>query len=221
MFSGFSMWRRKIRLRRRSISASARRTSTALPTSRWENASPQSVSIFSRMRRHLGEVARVFGVDASAGGLGAVGKTEQQVADALEADHELHAGEKFARFGGPDFGDGGGHPVVDFHVERVEFAFALAKGVEQGVRAGGDAFGGGSRGFFRHVAGFDRAAHDVVVGGFGSGLLTAVLIAVSAGRECVRSGVLVGLSLVLRRFRDGIANASRIRVLVSFAVNML
>ena len=114
--------------------------------------------------------------------LGAVGEAEQQVADALEADHELHAGEKFAGFGGIDFGDGGGDAAVDFHVEGVEFALALAQRVEQSVGAGGDAFGGGSGGFFGHVAGFDRAAHQIVVGRFGMGDLAAVLIEVSAGR---------------------------------------
>jgi hypothetical protein len=48
--------------------------------------------------------------------LSAVGKAEKQVADAFEADHELHAGEEFAGFGGLDFGDGGGNGAVDFHV---------------------------------------------------------------------------------------------------------
>ena len=57
---------------------------------------------------HVGEVASVLGIDASGRGLSAVGEAEQQVADALEADHELHAGEKFAGLGGADSGDSGG-----------------------------------------------------------------------------------------------------------------
>src|ERR1017187_7727687 len=93
---------------------------------------------------HLGKVAGVFGIDASTDGEGAVGEAEKQVADALEADHELHAGEQFAGFGGADFGDGGGDSAVDFHVERIEFTFALAQGVEQGSGAGGNALGGGA-----------------------------------------------------------------------------
>jgi hypothetical protein len=32
--------------------------------------------------------------------LSAVGEAEQEVADAFEADHELHAGEEFAGLGG-------------------------------------------------------------------------------------------------------------------------
>ena len=44
---------------------------------------------------HVGEVAGVLGIDAAGGGLSAVGKAEKKVADALEADHELHAGEEF------------------------------------------------------------------------------------------------------------------------------
>ena len=176
-FPGFSMWRRKMRLRRRSISASARRTSMALPISRSEKASPQSVSIFSSMvaiwvrSRVSSESMRPLDRE------GAIGEAEQQVSDALEADHELHAGEKFAGFGGFDFGDGGCDAAVDFHVEGVEFALALAQGIEQGGRAGGDAFGRGSSGLFRHVAGFHRATHDVLMSRFGSReLLIAVLI---------------------------------------------
>ena len=120
---------------------------------------------------HLGEVAGVIGVDASADRERAVGEAEKQVANALEADHELHAGKELAGFGGANFGDGGGDSAVDFHVERVEFAFALAQGIEQGAGTGGDAFGGCSRGFLGHVAGFDGAAHDVVMSRFGVGRL--------------------------------------------------
>jgi hypothetical protein len=99
--------------------------------------------------------------------LRAVGEAEQEIADALKADHELHAGEKLAGFGGLDFGDGGGDGGVDFHVERVEFALALAQRVQQRSGAGGDAFGGGSGGFFGEAAGFDGAADDVMMGWLG------------------------------------------------------
>src|ERR1019366_1333237 len=47
-FSGFSMCRKKMILRNRSISASARSTSIAFLTSRWEKDWPTSDSIFSR-----------------------------------------------------------------------------------------------------------------------------------------------------------------------------
>ena len=103
--------------------------------------------------------------------MGAVGEAEQQIADALQADHELHAGEQFARLGGGDLGDGVGDAAVDFHVELVEFFFALAEGIEQGDGAGGDAFGGGSGRFFGHLAGLHREAHQMAIGRFGYGLL--------------------------------------------------
>jgi hypothetical protein len=119
--------------------------------------------------RHLREVAGVFGVDASAGGLGAVGEAEKEVAYALKTDHELHTGKKFACFGRADLRDGGGDTAVDFHVERIELAFALAERVEQRGGAGGDAFSGGSRGLLGHAAGFHSAAHDVVMSRFWSG----------------------------------------------------
>ena len=99
--------------------------------------------------------------------MSAVGKAEEQVADALEADHELHAGEEFAGFGGLDFGDDRGDGAVDLHVEGVEFALALAQRVQQQAGTGGDAFGGGTRGFFGETAGFDGPADDVAVGRFG------------------------------------------------------
>ena len=132
----------------------------ALVTSRAENAAPTVGQHFFEEGRHLGEIASVFGVDASAGGLGAVGEAEQQVADALESDHHLHTGQQFAGLGGADFGDGGGDAAVDFDVERVEFAFALAQRVEQSGGAGGDAFGGRAGGFLGHAAGFHGAAHE-------------------------------------------------------------
>ena len=75
---------------------------------------------------HAREVARVIGIDAAASGLSAVGETEKQVADALEADHELHTGEKFAGLNGLDFRNDGGDCAVDFHVKGIEFALALA-----------------------------------------------------------------------------------------------
>ena len=133
--------------------------------------------------RHLREVARVLGVDASGRGLGAVGKAKQKIADALEADHELHAGEKFASLGGPTSVMAVVTPLsismssVSSSRSRWRSEFSSAFG------AGGDAFGSGAGGFFGHVTGFDGAAHEVVVGRFGVGLLIAVLIGVSAGRE--------------------------------------
>ncbi len=79
----------------------------------------------------MGEVANVLGIDAAGRGLSAVGKAQQQVADALQADHKLHAGEKLTRLGGFDIRDNGRDGAVDFHVEGIEFALALAQRVEQ------------------------------------------------------------------------------------------
>jgi hypothetical protein len=117
-------------------------------------------------RGHLRELAGVFGVDASADRLRAVGEVEQEVADALEANHELHAGEKFARLTRADLSDGSGDSVVDFEIKSVEFAFALAQRTEQGGGPGSNAFCGGAGGLFGHVAGFHGAAHDVMVSRF-------------------------------------------------------
>ncbi len=96
---------------------------------------------------HVGKVAGVFGIDAAGGGLSAIGEAEEQVADALKADHELHAGQEFASLGRFNFGDDRGDGAVNFHVEGVEFALALAQRVEQRAGTGGDTFGGGGRGF--------------------------------------------------------------------------
>ena len=116
---------------------------------------------------HLGEVASVFRVYASADRECAVGEAEQEISDALQTDHELHAGEELAGFGWSYLRDGGRDSVVDFEIERVELAFALAKRVEQSIGTGGDAFGGCARGFFGHVTGLDCAANDVVMSRFG------------------------------------------------------
>ena len=121
---------------------------------------------FFEKRRHLREVARVLGVDTSRDREGAVCETQQEVADTLEADHEFHTSEEFTGFGWADFGDGGGNSVVDFKVEGIELAFALAEGVEQGAGAGGDTFGSSACGLFGHVTGLHRAANDIVMGRF-------------------------------------------------------
>ena len=112
---------------------------------------------------HAGEVASVFGIDASGGGLGTVGKAEKQIADAFETDHELHTGEKLAGLGGLDFGDNRGDGAVDFHVDGVKLKFALTQRTQQRIGTGSDAFGGGGGGFFRQAAGFDGAADDMVM----------------------------------------------------------
>jgi len=119
--------------------------------------------------RHLSKVPRVFGVDASADGEGTVGEAQEEVADALEANHELHAGEEFAGLGGTDLGDGGSDAAVDFPVERIQIAFALAQRIEEDRRTGGDALGRSASRFLGHVAGFDGAANDVLMRGLGIG----------------------------------------------------
>jgi len=116
---------------------------------------------------HVSEVASVFGIDATSGGLRAVRKTEEKVADALQADHELHASKEFAGLGGLYFSDGGGNRAVDFHIERVELAFADAQGIQQSAGASGDALSGGAGGFPGQKTGFDGATDDPPMGGFG------------------------------------------------------
>ena len=76
---------------------------------------------------HVGEVASVLGIDAAGSPLSAVGEAEEQVANAFEADHELHEGEEFASFGRLNLGDGSSNGGVDFHVERIEFPLALTQ----------------------------------------------------------------------------------------------
>ena len=116
---------------------------------------------------HAGEVSDVLRVDASRGSLAAIGEAEQEIADTFEADHELHAGEKFAGLGGLDFGDEGSDGAVDLHVEGVEFALAQAQRIQQRERTGGDAFGSGGSGVLSQTAGFNSAANDMLVGRFG------------------------------------------------------
>ena len=116
---------------------------------------------------HVSEVASVFGIDATCGGLRAVCKTEEKVADAFQADHELHTSQEFAGLGRLYFGDGGGNRAVDFHIERVELAFADAQGIQQSAGAGGDALSGGAGGFLGQKTGFDGATDDPPMGGFG------------------------------------------------------
>jgi hypothetical protein len=126
---------------------------------------------FFEKGRHLREIAGVLGIDASADGEGAVGEAEQQITDALQSDHDFHAGQQFAGFGGSNFRDGDGDSAVDFHVEGVKFAFALAQRIEQGGRPGGDAPGSRAGSFLSHATGFDGPAHQVVMNGFRSGSL--------------------------------------------------
>jgi hypothetical protein len=89
------------------------------------------------------------------------------IANALEADHELHAGEEFTGVGGLDRGNGGSYGIVYFQIQGIEFALALAYGSEQCAGAGGDSFGGSGSGFFGQVASLNRAAHEVAVNGLG------------------------------------------------------
>jgi hypothetical protein len=117
---------------------------------------------------HVGEVAGIFGIDAAGSGLSAVREAKEQVADALETDHELHTGEEFAGFDGLDFSDKRGDGAVDFPVEGVEFALALAEGIEQWARAGGDALGRCTSRFLCQTTGFNRAPDNVMMGRFGS-----------------------------------------------------
>ncbi len=121
--------------------------------------------------RHLRQVAGVLCVDSAASRLCAVGETEQQVADTFQSDHELHAGEKFARVAGLHLGDGAGDAGIDFHVERIKFALALAQRIQQRGRSGGDPFGSGPCGFFGEVTRLDSAPNKIVMGRFRSGSL--------------------------------------------------
>ena len=46
---------------------------------------------------YTGDTAQILGINAAPRGLPAGGKAQEQIADALEADHELHAGEQLFR----------------------------------------------------------------------------------------------------------------------------
>jgi len=115
----------------------------------------------------VSKVTGIVRIDASGGGLSAVGEAEQEITDALQANHELHTGEQFAGLGGFDFSDDGSDGAVDFHVERIHVALALAQGIQQRSRAGGDTFGGSAGGFLGEMTGFNGAPDDMVMGRFG------------------------------------------------------
>jgi len=116
---------------------------------------------------HLREFAGVLRIDTAPGRLGAGGETQEQVADTLEPDHELHAGEQKSGFGFGDAGDGRGHTRVDLHVDGVKILFALADVVEAGHGTGRNAFGSDGGGGAREFAGFNGALGKVERSGIG------------------------------------------------------
>ena len=119
---------------------------------------------FFQHGRHVREVARVLRIDPGAGRLRAAGKTEQQIPDAFQADHEFHAGQQLASFGFGHLRDGERNPIVDFAVERVEFLLALPDGIEQRRRAGRNTLGGRSGCILGNGAGVNRSFYQVRVG---------------------------------------------------------
>ena len=157
-------------------------------TSRVEKAVPTSVKHFFQDRGHVGEVANVLGIEAGADGLRAAGKAEQKVANALQADHELHAGQQLAGFGLGDLSDDLGHARVDFHVQVVEFFFAFAEGIENATGCGGNAFGGGCSGFLGDVTSFNGALHQVGVGRFRFGASQMAVLMRTSLPEATRRG---------------------------------
>ena len=65
------------------------------------------------------------------GRLRAAGKTEQQISDALQADHEFHAGKQFTSLGFGHLSYRERNPIVDFTVQQVELFLAFSNRVEQ------------------------------------------------------------------------------------------
>ena len=115
---------------------------------------------FFKNSRHVGQVAGILWIDLRSGSLSAGRKTQQQVADALEADHELHAGEQVAaiflwslRNNPRDIG-------IDFEVDGVEIFFALPNGIKTGHRAGSDAFRGDGGSLARELTSLHRALDE-------------------------------------------------------------
>ncbi len=117
-------------------------------------------------RCHVGEVTNVLRIKARADGLRAAGKAEQKVANTLQADHELHAGQQFARFGFGDPSDDLGHARIYFHVQAVKFFLAFTERIQQRGGCGGNTLRGGRGCILRYPASLDRALHQLRVVGF-------------------------------------------------------
>src|SRR4051812_28344196 len=67
---------------------------------------------------------------------------------------------------GLDLSDGCRDPAVNFHIEGVELALALAQRVEQGAGSGGDSFCRCRSGFLCQVTGLDGASNETAVNRF-------------------------------------------------------
>ena len=93
------------------------------------------------------------------------GKAQEQVPDALESDHDFHARQQLPGFGLRDVGDGRGHTGVYFHINGIEFFFALPDGVQAGHGSGGNSLGRNGRGLAGQFAGFHGSLHQARVRG--------------------------------------------------------
>ena len=115
---------------------------------------------FFEDRRHVGQIAGVLRIDVRPGSLRAGGETEQQVADAFEADHQFHAGEKLARFFGRGMSDDAGDIRVDLKVDAVEVFFALTNVIEPLHGACSNTFRRDGRSLTRKFTGFNGALYE-------------------------------------------------------------
>src|ERR1019366_3104462 len=93
---------------------------------------------FLQSRRHYGEVADVLQLDTAPHCGGAIATVEQEIADTLQINDELEAGQQFAGVLLVHLGDDRGYSLIDEAIERVEFLLALPDPVRQRRYAGGD-----------------------------------------------------------------------------------
>src|ERR1700730_2842501 len=88
----------------------------------------------------MSKVACVLRIDPRSSRLRAAGKTEQQIANAFQANHEFHASQQFASFGSAHLRNRKRDPIVDFPVQRIEFLLPFSNGIKQWRRASRDSF---------------------------------------------------------------------------------
>ena len=85
---------------------------------------------FLEHRRHVGQVPGILRVETPARRLRAGGEAQQQIPDALQPDHDFHAGKQLPGFRLRDARDGRGHAGVYFPVNGIELFLALPDSVQ-------------------------------------------------------------------------------------------
>lgn len=116
---------------------------------------------FLESRCHHREIANVLQLDSSAHSSSSIAAVQEQIADALQSDDELHASEKFVRTLLADFCYDAGDTLINFTVESVKFLFALTYTVQQRGHPGGDSLSDNSCCFTRQLTRFERALLQV------------------------------------------------------------